>query len=140
MPTVDVNIVSLLAATAVSMVVGAIWYGPLFAKTWQKLVGLSDKDLEKADKVTPMVAMVVLAFLQAYVLLHFVTYASYFYLDYSAASVGLITGVWVWLGFVLPVVAGAYMFAQRRKKLLAIDTLYSLVVLLINGVILSVMR
>lgn len=140
MPTVDINLIALLAATAVNMVVGSIWYGPLFAKTWQKLVGLTDKDLEKADKVTPMVAMVILAFIQAFVLLHFVTYAGYFYPDYSDVTVGLITGAWSWVGFILPAIAGAYMFAQRRKKLLAIDATYCLVVLLINGVVLSVLR
>jgi len=141
MPTVDINIVALLAATAVNMVVGYIWYSKsVLGTAWQKLVGLSDKDIKNADQVTPMVAMVILAFLQAFVLLHFVTYAAYFYPDYSDVSVGLITGVWAWLGFVLPAVGGAYLFAQRRKKLLAIDTLYTLTVLGINGILLAVLR
>jgi hypothetical protein len=140
MPEVDINIVALLAATVVNMVVGYIWYSKaVFGSAWQKLVGLSDKDIREGDQVTPMVAMVVLAFVQAFILLHFVTYAGYFYADYSDVSVGLLTGGWAWIGFVLPAVAGNYLFARRRKKLLAIDSLYTLAVLLINGVILSVM-
>lgn len=141
MPSVDINWLAVLAATAVNMFVGFVWYAkPVFGALWQKLVGLTDKDIEKADKVTPMVAMVVLAFVQVFVLLHFVSYTAYFYPENSNLSVGLLTGAWAWLGFVLPALGGAYMFAQRRKKLLAIDTAYSLVVVLINGVILATWR
>lgn len=137
---VDVSVIALLLATAVNMVVGSVWYGPLFGKSWQRLVGLSDKDMAKADKVTPMVAMVLLAFVQAFVLLHFVSYAKFFYPEYTDVAVGVLTGAWAWLGLVLPALGGAYMFAQRRKKLLIVDTGYSLVVLLINGVLLSIMQ
>lgn len=141
MPSVDVNVVALLVATAVNMFVGFVWYAkPVFGNVWQKLVGLSDKDMAKTDKVTPMVAMLVLAFVEMYVLLHFVTYAGFFYPDYTNVTIGLMTGFWVWVGFVLPAMGGSYLFAQRRKKLLAIDTLYHLVVLLANGVLLSVWR
>ncbi len=137
MPDVNVNIWALLAATAVNMGVGYVWYSKgVFGATWQKLVGLSDKDLKNASQ-TPMIAMTILAFIQAFVLLHFVTYAATFYPDYSDMSVGFITGVWAWVGFVLPGVGGAYLFAMRRKKLLAIDTLYTLTVLVINGILLA---
>lgn len=141
MPNVDINLGALAAAVVVNMIVGFVWYGQMmFAKTWQKLVGLSDKDIAKADKVTPMVVMVVLALVEAFVLLHFVTYTAFFYPEYSEFSVGLITGAWAWVGFVLPALGGAYMFAQRRKKLLAIDSLYSFIVLVANGILLSVWR
>lgn len=140
MPEVDINLVALLVAAFVNMFVGYIWYSKgVFGSAWQKLVGLSERDIREGDQVTPMVAMVVLAVVQAFILLHFVTYVAYFYPDYSAVSVGLLTGVWAWVGFVLPAVGGNYLFARRRKKLLAIDSLYTLTVLLINGVILSVM-
>lgn len=140
MPTVDINIIALLLATAINMAVGYVWYSKrLFGAAWQKLVGLSDKQIEEGDQATPMAATVILAFLQAFILLHFVTYAAYFYPDYSNASVGFMTGMWAWLGFVLPAVGCAYLFARRRKKLLAIDTLYALVVLMINGILLASM-
>lgn len=140
MPNVDINIIALLAATVVNMVVGYIWYSKgVFGTTWQKLVGLSDKDLKNAS-TTPMVAMTVLAFIQAYVLAHFVAYVASYYPDYSNAYVGFKTGLLLWVGIVLPAVGGAYMFAMRRKKLLAIDTLYTLVVLVINGILLASLR
>lgn len=137
MPQVDINTVPLLLATVVNMAVGYVWYSKgVFGATWQKLVGLSDKDLQKGG-ASPMIAMTLLAFVQAFALLHFVTYAAYFYPDYSNLSVGVFTGAWAWVGFVLPAIGGAYMFALRRKKLLAIDTLYCLTVLVINGVLLA---
>lgn len=141
MADVDINIVAVIAATAVNMIVGATWYAKgVFGASWQKLVGLSNKDLAEGDKVSPMIAMLVMAIVQVLILLHFVTYTSSFYPDYSNVSVGLLTGVLAWLGFVLPALAGAYMLAGRRKKLLAIDATYSLVVLVINGILLAVIR
>lgn len=32
-------------AAFIPMLVGALWYGPLFGKAWQKTVGLSDEDI-----------------------------------------------------------------------------------------------
>ena len=34
--------------------VGAIWYGPLFGKTWQNLIGLSDEKIRSANMVKTM--------------------------------------------------------------------------------------
>jgi len=141
MPSVNINLVALAAAVVFNMLLGYIWYSkPVFGKMWQKLVGLSDKDMDGADKVTPMVAMLILAIVEIFVLNHFVAYSAYFYPGYSDVSVGLLTGLWIWVGFVFPVMASNYMFAQRRKKLVLIDSGYQLVVLLVAGVILSVWK
>ncbi len=141
MPSVHINVAALLVAVAINMVVGFVWYAkPVLGKTWQKLVGLSDSDMKNASRVSPMVAMLLLAFVEIFVLKHFISYTAYYYPTYSDVSVGLLTGAWAWLGFVFPVMAGSYMFAQRRKKLLAIDSGYQLVVLLAAGVVLSVWK
>lgn len=139
MPSVDINWLALVAAVAVNMVVGFVWYSPaFFAKEWAKLTGR--KMDEMGDGTKGYVITTVGAFLQAFILLHFVTYAAYFYPTYSAVSVGLMTGIWAWLGFVLVPQAVNTIFANTRKKLLAINTGYFLAVLLINGVLLSVWK
>ena len=46
----NVNIISIIVATIVSMFIGMVWYGPLFGKVWMKLVGMSKKEIEKAKK------------------------------------------------------------------------------------------
>lgn len=139
MPTVDINWLAIVAAVVVNMIVGFIWYSPaLFAKPWAKLTGR--KMEEMGDGTQGYILTTIGAFLQAFILLHFVTYAAYFYTDYSATSVGVITAVWAWLGFVAIPQGVNTIFAGTRKKLWAINTGYFLVVLLINGVLLSVWK
>ncbi len=135
--TVEINYLAIIAAAAVSMAIGFAWYGPLFGKVWVKLVGISEKDMQQSSTM-PMVLMVIFSLLRAFILRHFVVYSTYFYPSYSKLSVGLITGFWVWLGFVFTAIAGAYVFAQRRKKLIIIDTGYNLVNLLAIGALLAV--
>ena len=38
----------------VPMIVGMLWYGPLFGKAWQKETGLTDEDLKKGNMVLTM--------------------------------------------------------------------------------------
>ena len=135
--TVDINVWAIVLAVAVNMVVGFVWYAPqLFGTAWMKMNGLSKKETEE-NWMQPMLAMLVLAFVTAYVLRHFVVYSTNFNPTYSATSVGFLTGLWAWIGFVAPVMGANYMFSRRRKKLLAIDAGYYLVTLPIMGIILA---
>lgn len=47
----------------IPFVVGAIWYGPLFGKTWQGLVGLSDEKIQSANMLKTMGLAYVFAFI-----------------------------------------------------------------------------
>lgn len=139
MPSVDINWWTLVVATLVNMVVGFVWYSPaLFAKPWAKLTGR--KMNEMGDGTKGYVLTTVGAFIQAFILLHFVSYAAYFYPTYSSISVGLLTATWAWLGFVAIPQGVNTIFAGTRKKLWAINTGYFLVVLLVNGLILAAWR
>lgn len=137
MDTVHINIWAILLAVAANMVIGFVWYAPqLLGGEWMRLNGLTRKQTQQ-NRTMPILIMLVLAFLEAYVLRHFVVYVGEAYPTYSAVSVGFLTGLWIWVGFVLPVMGANYLFAQRRKKLLAIDIGYYLVALPIMGMILA---
>ncbi len=139
MPSVDINWLAIVAAVVVNMVVGFVWYSPaLFAKQWSKLTG--HKMDEMGDGTQGYVITTIGAFVQTYILLHFVAFAAYFYPTYSDVSVGLFTAFWAWLAFVAIPQGVNTIFAGTRKKLWAINTGYFLVVLLINGVLLSVWK
>lgn len=92
---------------------------------------------EIGDGSTSYLITTIAALLQAFILLHFVTYAAYFYPTYSNFAVGITTALWAWTGFVFVPQLVNTIFASTRKKLLGIDAGYFLVVLLINGVILA---
>lgn len=137
MGTVHINIWAILLAVAVNMILDFVWYAPQFlGSEWMKMNGLTKKQTQE-NRTMPILIMLVLAFIEAYVLRHFVVYVGNFYPTYSATSVGFLTGLWAWVGFVLPVMGANYMFAQRRKKLLAIDIGYYLVALPVMGIILT---
>jgi hypothetical protein len=44
-----VNWLAVIAAALSMFVIGGIWYGPLFAKPWQKAAGLSDEQLKAGN-------------------------------------------------------------------------------------------
>lgn len=136
-PEVSVNWWAVLLATAAAMAIGFVWYGPFFGKQWLKLVGLKKTDAEKNWKA-PMLTMLAMAFVQAFILKHFIVYAAYFYPDMSDLSIGLIVAFWAWVGFVLPVIVSNNMFARRSMDLTKIDASNVLVALLVMGAILAV--
>jgi len=139
MPSVDINWWALIVTTLVNMVVGFVWYSPaLFAKQWSRLTGRKMEDM--GDGAKGYIITTIGAFVQAFIMLHFVVYTAFFYPSYSNLSVGLLTAVFAWLGFVAIPQGVNTVFAGTRKKLWAINTGYFLVVLLINGVILASWR
>ena len=134
MPDVDINIWAVLVAAIVNMVVGTIWYSKsLFGKEWAKVVGRKLEEMGSGGKGYA-IAMAG-ALVQAYVLAHFVQYA-------GATSFwdGLVTGAWLWLGFVAVVIAVNMVFEGRSWALWKINAGYFLVVLLINGGLLAAWR
>jgi len=134
MPDVDINIWAVLVAAVVNMVVGAFWYSKsMFGKEWAKVVGRKLEEMGSGGKGYAVATAG--ALIQAYVLAHFVQYA-------GATSFwdGLVTGAWLWLGFVAVVIAVNMVFEGRSWALWKINAGYFLVVLLINGGLLAAWR
>jgi len=122
MPITDINLLAVLVAGLLSMVIGFVWYGPLFAKDWMKEVGLKEKDLRKGPGVGYALTLAG-ALIEAYVLAHFI--------DYAQATTwmdGMVTGLWLWIGFVAYAIGVNYIFARRSFKLWTIDSGYFLAV------------
>lgn len=135
-PDVEINWLAIILATAVAMGIGSVWYGPLFGGKWMREVKLKKSDAQK-NWQKPMFVMSVLAFIQAYILSHFVIYSSYFYPDVSGVAIGAITGFWAWAGFSAFVAISNNMFARRSNELIKIEAGNSLVTLLAIGAIIG---
>ena len=134
MPSVDINIWAVLVAAVISMVAGSVWYSKgLFGKEWAKLAGRKLEDMTSSASGYGIAALGSLV--QACILAHFVTYTgSTTFWD------GLVTGFWLWLGFVAVVTAINLVFEGKSWALWRINTGYFLVVLLINGGLLAAWR
>lgn len=136
-PEVNINWWAIIGATVAAMIIGSLWYGPLFSKQWMKLVKLTKKDTEK-DWQKPIAAMVVMAFLQALIVNHFIVYVAYFYPDMSDLSVGVLTGFWLFAGVALPLVLSSNIFARRHINLSYIEAGNQFLTLVTIGAILAV--
>ena len=142
MPQVPVNYLAVLGAAIASMVIGALWYGPLFGKAWVNLAGMTEAQMNAAKQKGMGKSYAIMfagSFLMAYVLLHALVFASAYLGAYGAVS-GLIAGFWNWLGFVAPVTLGAVLWECKPWKLWLINNGYYLVVLLVMGMILAVWK
>ncbi len=124
---IQINYLSVIVAAIVGFVIGWLWYGPLFGKTWAGLMGWSGEQM-KAKMAESMTQTMVVAFVgqlvMAYVLAHFVVvwnvteYAGAFQLAF-----------WSWLGLVAPVLLGQILWESKPTKLYLINVFHYLVVI-----------
>ncbi|RJQ13442.1 DUF1761 domain-containing protein [Candidatus Parcubacteria bacterium] len=138
---VPINFWAVLGAAIASMVVGMLWYGPLFGKQWMAMMGITKESMQTM-KMTPKSAMTggfVASLVMSYVLAHSLVFAEA-YLGTSGVSAGLSTGFWNWLGFVAPVTLGVVLWEGKPWKLWFLNGSYYLVSLLVMGVILAVWK
>lgn len=131
------NIWAVIAAAAVNMVLGFLWYSDMmFGKQWMKLMGIhpTKEEKEKMQKTMgpAMGIMLVSSLIMAYVLDRFVHMAMA-----NTLLEGAKVGLWAWLGFVATTMLSSVLFGKKPLKLYYIDTGYYLVLMLINGAILA---
>lgn len=135
---VAINWWAVLVSMVASVVIGFMWYGPLFGKAWMKEMNMHMPD--KTQNMTkPIVMSLVGAFFMAYVLNHSLVFASA-YLNASGVSAGLMGAFWNWLGFMAPIYLGVVAWEGKSWKLFFISAGYWLVLLLVMSVILTSWR
>lgn len=133
---VQINLWGVIAAAAVSMVVGGIWYArPVFGGVWMKMVGLKDADM-KAGASKAMVLAFLMSLLTAYVLAH-VSYLSYRFFGGSFLTDSLQTAFWLWLGLVAARLITHDTFEMRPAKLTMISIGNELVTLMAMGLVIG---
>ncbi|EFK95794.1 conserved hypothetical protein, membrane [sediment metagenome] len=138
---VPVNYLAVLLCGISSMVIGFIWYGPLFGKEWTKLVGSTPK--KTAEKVAGIpqtyIIMFISSLVMAYALAHFIWYAAPGSLT---LFISIKTAVWAWVGFAVTVGLTKYLYSPDKKplKLFYIEIGYHLVSLVFMGIIFYIFR
>lgn len=137
-----INYWALLGAVIVSIVLGTLWYGPLFGKQWMRMVGITHEQMEESKKkgIQAMwrsyALMALGSLVMAYVLAHIIAYASAF-TGSSGVEAGVSAGISVWVGFVGPVMMGSVLWEGRPWKYWFITSGYYLVSLILMGIIIS---
>lgn len=134
---VGINYLAILVAAIAAFVIGFLWHGPLFGKQWIKLSNIpqSEVDAMKAKGMGPMVphmiAALVLQFVMAFVIAHFLVVM--YVTDVASA---LSFAFWVWLGFIATVQLNAVLWEKRTIPLYLFNIAYHLVSLIVMVLIL----
>jgi hypothetical protein len=133
MLTFAVNWLAVLVALIVNMVIGALWYGPLFGKRWMAELGFTTEDIQSGPMVPPYLIAILNSFLMAFVLANAIAWAGV-----TGILGGLLVGLLMWLGFTGFTFAANHAFEGRSLVLWAINSGTYLVSLLVMGAILAV--
>lgn len=125
-----VNYLAVLLAAVGSMVVGYLWFGPLFGKTWMKMTGM--KDMGDKSQMPKLYAMAyVSAAVMAYVLAMFLS------LTHMTDLIGaLFLAFWVWLGFQATIMLSGVLWYKQSWNLYFLLVSQQLVSLLVAAAIL----
>lgn len=134
-----VNWWAIILAMLSTMVVGTVWYAePVFGRTWMKLIGKSDKDLEKNGMVKPIVLTLIASFFTA-AILAYVTFLCEHFSQRSHLEAALLTAFWLWLGFVAARMLTHDAFEGRPWRLTVLNLLHELVTFMVMGLIIGLM-
>ncbi len=132
----EVNYLSILVAGLAAWALGALWYGPLFGKMWQKEVGMSDEDLKGANMPlifgSSFVLMCVMMFgmVPALLMAH----------DNISVGHGAFHGALFGVFFAATSMGINYLYQRRSIKLWLIDGIYQIALLAIGGAVLAAMN
>lgn len=130
-----INYWAVLASAVASMVIGTIWYGTLFKESWTSMVGLDPNRKPKGMAGTMLIALIS-SFISACVLSRLISISGG-YLGDAGVSLGIMTGIWVWLGFAAPISLGVVLWEMKPWKLWVINASYFLVSFVVQGIILA---
>lgn len=133
-----INYWAVLTCAVLSMIIGTIWFGPLFGKKWTEIICASNidearrKEMQKSAMPLYLLSFI-LTFFQVYVLAHF----AQAWRDVSSIE----SSVWIWAAFIIPTVAAGAMWNADSAKVswarFFIQAGYYLVLFIIFGLVLG---
>lgn len=99
----DINVWAILVAAVASMIIGGLWYGPLFGKPFMKAMGMDQWSKEKQEAEKKRMGMLYgLQFVASLVMFYFL---AAFIRDTGMTTTmgGMLVALCAWGGFVVPV-------------------------------------
>lgn len=132
-----VNYWAVFISAAVSMVIGSLWYGPLFGKMFMQAMGMDKMtDAQKAEMKKGMGMSYVLQFIGSLVMFY-VLAVMMGRLNQLSVNGGLMVAFWSWLGFIVPIKLSDAIWGGK-KVLFWLGIGHSLVNLLVAGAIIGI--
>ena len=133
---VAINFWAVLVGAVVSMIIGSIWYGPLFGKKYMSAMGMDKwSDEEKAKMKKSMYASYFGQFVASLVMFYVLAWLIGA-LNQMSVMGGIQAAFWVWLGFIVPVKFGDAIWGGKMS-LFWLSIGGSLITLLAAGAIIG---
>lgn len=121
---------SVVTAAVSSFLVGGIWYGPLFGKTWMAAFGFTQEDLKKRNVPKTFGLSLLLAFIAALTLDMFIGVQ-------AGLIFGAMAGFMAGIGWVATLLGILYLFEMQSLKAYLVNAGYCIVALTIMGAVLG---
>ncbi len=139
-----INYLAVLVCGIVSLILGFVWYGPLFGKQYMRMQGVTEGQVEGYMKNPALrrkmmwnyVFTFVLALITAFVLDHLIIFASS-YPGWSGINGSLFAGFISWRGFVVAPTMNLIFFDKKTWSWWFLVNGYYLIQLLLMGTILA---
>ncbi|MES3031741.1 MAG: DUF1761 domain-containing protein [Patescibacteria group bacterium] len=136
----EINFWMVLVAAVANFVIGFLFHGPLFGKTWMRLANVTPTGNEKLSDMVPQMSKNLLAnivFAYALAVFHLYAVTSTLSTGPSTAWNGMACGFLVWLGFVVTSSSMEVIWMKRSTKLWLFEMVASLVSILAMGAIIG---
>jgi hypothetical protein len=130
-----INYLAILIAAVAGFAFGAVYYISL-SKQWLAAIGMTKEALAARRSPVPFVVTIVALLIMAWVLAGGIGHLGP---GQVTLKNGVISALFMWLGFVITTLAVNYSFGQRRPMLTVIDGIHWLGVLVIQGAIIGAM-
>lgn len=124
----DLNIWAILVAGVMNMVIGASWYSEaLFGKQWMTYLGF------KKEELNPSAGLFVLVFILGLL----VAVVMALFLQGASAVEGILYGVVIALGLVIPMLVTHALYEQRKAGMILLTAGHVLVTFMAYGALLA---
>jgi len=127
------NYLAVIVAAIVGFAFGGLYYNVL-AKQWLAAIGFTKASVKKNSSKAPFIIAIVADLIMAWVLAGLIGHLGP---GQVTTRNGIISGAFVWLGFVVTTIAVNNGFGMRKPMLTAVDSGHWLGVLLIMGAIIG---
>jgi hypothetical protein len=123
----EINLLAIALSGVANVIIGGLWYGPLFGKAWMNLVTKINKNLKKKQEgiVRSMIIGTLGAMVLAVVLNLILVMA-----NAKTLLQGFHVGFFVWLGVAAVLRLNGVLFEKRPFKLFMINTSFDLILIL----------
>lgn len=135
----DINYLAVLIGAVVSMVIGSIWYGPLFGKQFMQAMGMNSWTPEEQAAMKQKMMVSYVAQFVASLVMFFVLAKLIGDLGELTVAGGMIVALWIWIGFVVPVKLGDLIWGGK-KVLFWLGIGNMLITLVATGAIIGFMQ